>query len=61
MVDPVELHIFADATTKAYGTVGYLCKGICISFVLAKARVAPLKPLTLPKLELMGAAISLVE
>ena len=58
MVDPVELHIFSDASTKAYRSVGYLRQGTRISFIIAKARVAPLKPLTLPKLELMGATIA---
>ena len=58
MVNPVELHIFSDASTKAYRSVGYLRQGTHISFIIAKARVAPLKPLTLLKLELMGATIA---
>lgn len=49
------LHIFADASPTAYGAVAFFCSGNSTSFVMAKCRVAPLKPLTLPKLELMGA------
>ena len=49
------LHVFADASLTAYGAVAFICSGNSTSFVMAKSRVAPLKPLTLPKLELMGA------
>ena len=52
---PDTLHIFADASLTAYGAVAFLCSGNNTSFVMAKSRVAPLKSLTLPKLELMGA------
>ncbi|XP_065896204.1 uncharacterized protein [Dysidea avara] len=52
---PDRLHVFADASLTAYGAVAFLCSGNSTSFVMAKSRVAPLKPLTLPKLELMGA------
>ncbi|XP_065918796.1 uncharacterized protein [Dysidea avara] len=52
---PDRLHVFADASLTAYGAVAFICRGSNTSFIMAKSRVAPLKPLTLPKLELMGA------
>ncbi|GFS40993.1 integrase catalytic domain-containing protein [Trichonephila inaurata madagascariensis] len=59
----LELHLFSDASTKAYRTVAYLPvtssnKEILTSFVASKNRKAPLKTLTLPRLELMGALLS---
>jgi len=52
------LHVFADASIKAYGAVAFIVSGSEVAFVMAKNRVAPLKSLTLPKLELMAAVIA---
>ena len=54
----MQLHVFADASTKAYGAVVFLTCSDQTTFVMAKGRVAPLKPVTLPKLELMAAVIA---
>jgi len=52
------LHVFADASTKAYGAVAFLCNDKHCSFVMARTRAAPLKFQTLPRLELMAATIA---
>ena len=55
-----QLHHFSDASQDGYGTVSYLRQvnedgDIQCSFVTAKARVAPLKPHTIVKMELAAA------
>ena len=52
------LHCFADASLKAYGAVVFFVLQNEVSFVAAKSRVAPLKQLTLPRLELMAALVA---
>ena len=59
----VQLHVFSDASLKSFGAVAYFryqtsSGTFNTSFVISKARVAPLKKLTLPRLELMGAIIA---
>ena len=56
-------HVFADASETAFSAVAYLRlqseDGIhhC-SFVLGKVKLAPVKPLTVPRLELQAAVLT---
>jgi len=59
----LELHHFSDASSKAYGCCSYLrCVDkngrICVSLVLSKCKVAPLKQITIPRLELQAAVLA---
>ena len=59
----VELHHFSDASKDAYGQCSYLrlidhSDHIHCSLVMAKSRVALLKPVTIPRLELTAALVS---
>ena len=59
----IELHCFGDASEKGYGAVVYLrfCHPdgtFSTAFVTSKARVAPLKKVTLPRLELLGSLLA---
>jgi len=54
----LNLHVFADASIKAYGAVAYLCENGQSSLVIARTRVSPLKTKTLPRLELMAAVVA---
>ena len=56
------MHVFCDASLRAYGSVVFLRRvrtdgSVELSFVVAKSRVAPLKSITLPRLELLAALI----
>ncbi len=58
-----ELHVFADASMEAYAAAAYLVvtqAGKSVSnLVFAKAHVAPAKPLTVPRLELLAAHLAI--
>lgn len=60
-VEEKQLHIFCDASEQAYAAAAYIrCtvkKNVYVSLVAAKARVIPLKGLTIPKAELQGAVL----
>ena len=58
-----ELHHFSDANVEGYGQCSYLrvvntSNQVHCSFVVGKARVVPLKQVTVPRLELTAATIS---
>ncbi|XP_043246546.1 uncharacterized protein LOC122394053 [Amphibalanus amphitrite] len=58
-----QLHVFGDASELAFGVVAYLRfeledgTGYC-SFVMSKVRVAPIKQLSIPRLELQAAVMA---
>ena len=60
--DRVHIHHFCDASEAGYGVVSYMRmendKGIHCSFLTSKARVAPIKQVTIPRLELTAATIA---
>ena len=58
-----EIHCFADASSFAYGACSYLriidTKGfVHCSFLLGKSRLAPIKSISIPKLELTAAVLA---
>ena len=62
-ITSAQLHHFCDASEVGYGAVSYLrlanSKGqVCVSFVFGKAKVAPLKCTTIPRMELAAAVLA---
>ena len=61
-IESVQIHGFGDASPKAYGSCVYI---VCLyknqpvfsKLVISRARVAPLKSVSLPRLELLGALL----
>ena len=51
------VHVFVDASTKAFGATVFFSNGVKSSLAVAKDKVAPLKKLTLPNLELDAALL----
>ncbi|XP_053732091.1 uncharacterized protein LOC128765391 [Synchiropus splendidus] len=63
VVKRAQLHHLSDASNDGYGTVSYLLltnenDQKFISFMIGKSRVAPLKLITVPRLELTAAVIA---
>ncbi|XP_058803555.1 uncharacterized protein LOC131671274 [Phymastichus coffea] len=57
-----QLHVFCDASLQAYAAAAYLRTEshdgkVDVSLVMAKTRVAPVKPTTVPRLELQAAVL----
>ena len=63
-VDSVELHVFGDSSQELFCAVAFRrgklsrSQTTVVSFVLGKARVAPMKPLSIPKLELQASHLA---
>ncbi|KAL8559090.1 hypothetical protein ACOMHN_008278 [Nucella lapillus] len=60
---PIELHHFSDASTTGYGQCSYLRtidedNVVHSTLIVAKARVAPMKYVTVPRLELTAAVLA---
>ncbi|XP_058456905.1 uncharacterized protein LOC131434257 [Malaya genurostris] len=57
----LQLHVFVDASEEAYGATAYFriatSEGPRCSLVMAKTKVAPLKQLSIPRMELQGAVL----
>ena len=61
-MENVSLHTFVDASRLAYAAVTYIRYGhvngqISVALVTAKARVTPIKSVSIPRLELMAAVL----
>ena len=58
----VQLHGYSDASQIAYGAVIYACylhqdSTVTVALITAKTKVAPVKELSIPRLELCGAKL----
>ncbi|XP_062541318.1 uncharacterized protein LOC134209344 [Armigeres subalbatus] len=61
-IHSAQLHLFVDASEEAYAAAAYFCflisdGTIICNLVTAKTKVAPLKPLSIPRLELQAAVL----
>jgi len=57
----VQLHVFCDASEQAFAAVAYmritLPDRVDVAFLIGKTRVAPLRPISIPRLELQAAVM----
>ena len=52
------LDIYSDASQQAYGCAAYISSEGTTNLILARSRVAPIRELSLPQLELMGVTLA---
>ncbi|XP_077986123.1 uncharacterized protein LOC144440611 [Glandiceps talaboti] len=62
-IDTVQLHHFSDASESGYGAMSYFRlvdknDNVHCAFLMAKARVAPLKKISIPCMELTAATVA---
>src|SRR6202000_2303926 len=59
--ESIQLHVFCDASEKAFCAIAFIRvqkeKKVDVNIVMATTRVAPLKPLSIPRLELQAAVM----
>nr|XP_055049230.1 uncharacterized protein LOC129434322 isoform X1 [Misgurnus anguillicaudatus] len=53
-----QLHHFSDASELAYGAVSYIRIDNTCKLVMSKSRLAPIKPVSIPRLELLAAVVA---
>ena len=58
----VELHVFSDASLKAFSACAYFRtvkdEGVTVTFIIGKSRLAPIKGSTIPRLELQAGVLA---
>ena len=62
-IQQCELHHLSDASSQGYGAVSYLRQTdrhgeVHCSLIMAKSRLAPIKPMTIPRMELSAAVLA---
>ena len=66
-IEAPELHLFGDSSREVFSAVAFLLAKVTakdsgsttvLKFVIGKARVAPMKALTIPKLELQASSLA---
>lgn len=56
--EALQVHVFCDASEGAYGAVAYLKFSFGVSFLMSKSKLAPMKFLSVPRLELCAAVLA---